>query len=624
MNSPRPQPPHLAAVMDYAERTEADSGIEELQRLGARRFLDDLRSDKWEFRTQLAEFVIEIMTGLFSFSQGERLDGTPLRGEPLELMPWHLFLIYNVCGFFLPGTQVRRYTEGDVFAPRKTVKTISAEGLQTALALWYRMSGAKAKTVAGSLKQGMEGFNWLVYNFKRLGLVADNNPPGKLRLLNSSLGHQIEGPIWNGYINLETLAFKPELFDSFNAQFIHLDELELYKNDIPYTRLRDSMKAFTNKLILCTFTAGDDGLGFAAQKRDYMEKILRKTVTGADADQTFVFLAQAPEEPDGSVDYMNPAVHRAANPAYNITIRPSDMIAAAERAKAQPMTRKEFLTRSLNRFVSSFKAWFDVEEFRRSDRHYDWTQAELPKLVRNWYGGADLSKLHDLTAVCLAGEVPAAKAATKDWTPPEDVLVLIPHCYFPIVAATEKADQDQIPLFGWQEDGWLEMPNEPSMDPTEPVKQFLRWKREGYTIRQVGHDRKYARPYVVAMKKAGFRVKDQPQLYLLKSEGFRYIEHKAKIGCLYYLHAEPYEYCVQNVRAAEKQDDAVQYEKINENQRIDVFDASVFATVRLLIDTERSSSGDGWFGPNGAVSGPDTGTDDGGGTAGRRSERRTR
>ena len=587
--------PHLEQVLQYAKQTADDAGIEELQRLGCRRFLDDLDSGRWDFRPALPEFCLEIMTGLFSFAQGERMDGTPLRGQPLELMPWHVYCTYAICGFYLPGTQIRRFTEADIFAPRKTVKTTWAEALQTSLALWYRLSGAKAKTVAGSLKQGLEGFDWLTFNFKRLGLVAENNPPGTLRLLDSSLGHSIEGDIWGGHIDLETLAFKPELFDSFNAAFVHLDELELYRNSIPYTRLRDSTKAYSNKLILCTFTAGDDGLGFAAQHRDYMEKILRGTITGTAADRTFVFLAQAPQLPDGTVDYKNPATHRACNPAYGITIRPDDMVAAAEQAEHNPGLRKEFFTRSLNLFVNSFKAWFDVEEFRRSDQRYSWTPAELTKLVKNWFGGADLSKLHDLTAACLAGEIPAKKAACSNRTPPEDVLVLIPHAWFPIVAAAEKADQDQIPLFGWQEDGWLDMPNTPSMDPTEPVKQFLKWKNEGFNIRRVGHDRKFARPYFTAMRKAGFRIQDQPQLYMQKSEGFRYIEHKAKVGCLYYLHAEPYEYCVQNVRAVEKTDDAVQYEKLGPNNRIDLFDASVFATVRLLIDTDRSSGGAGWF-----------------------------
>ena len=96
------------------------------------------------------------------------------------------------------------------------------------------------------------------------------------------------------------------------------------------------------------------------------------------------------------------------------------------------------------------------------------------------------------------------------------------------------------------------------------------------------------------MKKANFRIVDQPQLYLKKSEGFRHIEHKAKIGCLYYLHAEPFEYCVSNVRAEEKVDDAVQYAKLGETTRIDVFDAAVFATIRALEDMDRGGSS-GWY-----------------------------
>ena len=623
------EPRHWRAVLEYAEETADSQHVEELQRLAARRFLLDLKSGRWDFSPALPEFLIELMTGLFVFPQGERMDGTPLLGKPFELLPWHLFCTYNIAGFYLPGTKIRRFSEGDIFAPRKTIKTLYGRGLQTSMAFAYRMSGARAKTVAASRKQATEGFEWIVDNFKRLGLVAPNNPPGKLKLINSSLGQRISGPFWGGFIDLETFAFKPDLFDSFNANFVHLDELEVYKNAIPYGRLRDAMKSFSNKFLLTTFTAGDDGLGFAASHRDFMEKVLRGTITGEAADRTFCFMAQCPDVVDGKEwsdpeVFVRPDVHRMANPAYGVTIRPADMLAEAQKAVHNPQLRKEFFTRSLNRFVSSFKAWFDLEEFRRSDERYRWTQAELAGIVRSWYGGADLSKLHDLTAAVIVGEIPQATAAkwlkkwadpsvttrsaataplagepAAEWTPSEDVLVIVPHCWFPVTAATEKADRDQIPLFGWRDDGWLDMPNVPSMDQTEPVGQFIKWRQSGFGIRRVGQDRKFARPFCTAMKKAGFSIKDQPQLYLQKSEGFRYIEHKAKIGCLYYLHAEPFEYCVSNVRATEKVDDAVQYEKISDERRIDVFDAAVFATIRLLIETEKTKVDADWFDDNG-------------------------
>lgn len=588
---------HERIVLEYARRA-AENPLECLDiRAACTRYLHDLASDRWDFRPSEAEMIILIIESLFCHQQGEDLSGRPLRGKPLKLMPFQLFVIYNLFGFFMPGTIIRRYQEGLLMYPRKNGKTPFATSLCWAAGLYYSASFSKIKTVAGSMKQNMEGFGFLSYNLHRLGLTAQEDPEHGLRVLDSSLGHSFSGPIWNGQISFEALAYKPDVFDAFNANIVHLDELELYKNAVPYGRLKDATKAYANKLILATTTAGDDGTGFCAQRMSYCSKIVRGEITGADADRIFAMIARADPDPEtGEVDYLNPVCWQQANPNWGVTIRPQDMESSALQAKNDPQTRKEFLTRSLNVFVSSFKAWFNIDEFTRSDNRYGFTQPQLARLVRNWYGGADLSKLHDLTAASIVGEIPARLAATEDWTPKEDVLVIIPHCWFPAVAAAEKADKDCIPLFGWRDDGWLDMPNEPSMDPAEPVKQFDAWRKAGFNIRKVGHDRKFARPYYAAMKKAHFPIVDQPQLSIAKSEGLRYIEHKAKVGCLYYLHADPFAYCVQNVRGQEKQDDVVVYDKISPTSRIDVFDCSVFAVVQMLIDTGKAAADAMWFG----------------------------
>ena len=116
----------------------------------------------------------------------------------------------------------------------------------------------------------------------------------------------------------------------------------------------------------------------------------------------------------------------------------------------------------------------------------------------------------------------------------------------------------------------------------------------GFKIKSIGFDKKFGREFFAKMKKARFKIVDQPQYFHVKSEGFRHIEFKVKNKQFYYVHSGAYEYCVQNVRAVEKTDDMIQYEKLEEDKRIDLFDASVFACCQMLKDTEKPNN-EGWF-----------------------------
>lgn len=582
---------HFKTACKYADDIVKKRVLANIDRfLACKRFLDDLKRKDLDFRQEDFDFVIDWIEGTIHHVQGEDKDGASFKGKPMLLTPWQKFCVVNLFGFYKKGTNIRRFNEALIFLPRKQGKTSFSAALAEAKSVLDRTSGAKTYIVANSVKQTMESFGFLNDNVQLLRKDVE-----KLRIRDNNQEHSISIDFGDGTAEIYAIANQEDKLDSLNCNCLILDELHSWKRAgaKKYTLMKNAMKAYRNKLLIGISTAGDIPDGFLANRIKTLHEVLNGTISDKAYDSYFAFICKADQDEDGDIidaegnktSIDNPEVLQMCTPSIGITVTLEELMDDAAQAMNEPQLRSEYINKTLNVFTNELRAYFDIDEFVNSDKEYNWTLEELAKLPIKWYGGADLSKMHDLTAAALYGNY-------------KGVDICIVHAFFPVVAAHLKAEEDGIPLFWWKDEGWLTMSNTKTVLYDDIVKWFVSMRAMGFKIKLVGFDKKFGREFFTKMKLAKFKIIDQPQYFYVKSEGFRRIEFKVKNKKFYYMHSAAYEYCVQNVRAIEKTDDMIQYEKLDGDggvKRIDLFDASVFGCCQMIKDSEKQNEAKGWF-----------------------------
>ena len=478
--------------------------------------------------------------------------------------------------------------------PRKSGKTTFVASLTWAKSLIDADSGATTYIVANSLSQAKVSFNFIQHNLN----LSHNKEKFKPRLRANNQEHSINVDLGKGHIEIRAIGADEKYLDGLIANTIIADEVHAFKRPKRYTLMKDAMKSYSgSRMLLAVSTAGDNIGCFLDERVELLKKVLNKTIKDeSNYNRYFIYLCTAPRDNKGN--FLNPITNEitdiddaelieAVNPSAGETVSLDLLVNDAKIAlDSDEGTRNEFKNKTLNVFTTSSETFFDIDEFKYSDSLYDWSIDDLLKLNLTWYGYADLSVLHDLSASGLYANY---KYKTKDENGnkiTKDVDIVISQAYFPLSLAIAKAQESNMPLQEWEQEGWATLSQTDVVQPSDITGWFVAMKGLGFKIKQVNFDKKSAMEFAITMRAEKFKLKDASQLPSIKTIGIRRIENKVKNAEFYYLHNRSYEYCVSNVKAEELYNGWLRMRKISKNMKIDLFDASTFGAVAMLEDME--------------------------------------
>jgi len=493
----------VQAGIQYAERVLSGEIVAgELVRLSCQRFLDDLEHGQDRgvyFSEDRAQHILDF------YNFVPHVKGA-LAGKPIELMPWHIFILINLFGFVIPlidemtGDQVldedgdtvmvRRFRTAYNEVARKNAKSTVSSGIGLYMTGADGEGGAEVYSAATTRDQARIVFD-----------DAKNMIKKSPRALGRLFGHvKLNIHQERTASKFEPLSSDANNLDGLNIHCGIVDELHAHRTRDVWDVLETATGARLQSLIFAITTAGTNKDGICYEQRDYATKVLRGVVD----DDTYFAVIYTLDEGDDPFDEAN---WPKANPGLGVCKRWDDMRRLAKKAKEQVAARPNFLTKHLNIWVTAESAWMDMSR---------WAKCEgLPKddeLVK-WpmWVGVDLANKIDICA------------AAKTWLSPNGHTYSKYKFWIP-EGRLETAPNHIAELYKkWSAEGHLELTDGDVIDHSYIKAEVEAWVK-GENLREIAFDPWSATQFSLSLAEEGLPLVEVAQTVKNLSESMKTVQ----------------------------------------------------------------------------------------------------
>lgn len=406
------------------------------------------------FDERLAEHAAGFFPAFLRHSKGR------WAGRPFELLDWQRDdLLYPLFGWRRPDGS-RRFRRALVEVPKKNGKSTIAAGISLYCLEGDNEPGAEVYNVAIDRNQASIVFEEcysMVMASQALTSALRCNATKK-RIFNRATRS------W-----LQVLPGDAHRNQGWNIHALVFDELHAQKNRMLWDAIRYGGASRENPLLFAITTAGDNLFSIGYEQHEYAQGVL----SGAIEDSSFFGLIYAADPAD---DWTDPAVWSKANPSLGATIDVAQMAADCREAKQSPASESAFKRYRLNLWQSSETPAISPDDWFACQLAY--TADDLAG--RDCYGGLDLSKTEDTSALVLA--FPPAKG--------EDDVVKLLAWFWTTEKAVARAS-GVVPYDVWAREGLLRIMPGRELD-YDVIIADIRAICGRYRVRSIAYDKTYA------------------------------------------------------------------------------------------------------------------------------------
>ncbi|MCV2449047.1 terminase large subunit [Paracoccus sp. DMF] len=459
-------------------------------KLACARHLADLTSGKprglaWD--RAAATHAIEFFTHL-RHSTGE------WAGKSFVLQPWQAFVVGAVFGW-KRADGLRRFRTAYVEVARKNGKSALLAGIALYALIADGEAGAHVYAAATTRDQAR-----IVFGEAERMVAAS---PALTARVTRTVNNLAVLPTASWFRPLSADASK---MDGLNVHLAAVDEVHEHPGPEIIQKLNTATGARRQPLIVEITTAGYDRHSVCRQHHEFSVKALEGSVPHDAADSWFAFIATI----DEGDDWTDPQVWEKANPSLGVTVKRDDLKRQIDEAREMPAQQNAIRRLRLNEWTEQVTRWLDMEVWAQGGPAdgTDWQDIrtglddlEQKLLGRECYGGLDLARVNDLSALVLLfpptrdtslGNL-AEKwiALPRFWVPAEDIL--------------RRGKRDRVPYATWRDQGFLDATPGNATDFAFIEAEIIRLAGR-YDLRELSYDRTFAGEIVQHLQDEGINL----------------------------------------------------------------------------------------------------------------------